>query len=402
VTLDRSKLWTGDLNAKALEPQPRVTVGLYDTTLRDGEQTVGVVLAPEDKLEIARALDAAGVDRIEAGFPRVSEDDAKAISLILAAGLEAEVWGFSRAVGADVAALLELGLQASVIESPVSDGKLAALGVSRDAMVERIRSAVQLATSQGIRVAFFGVDATRADLQFAKRAYAEAVDAGAKEVVVVDTLGIATPEAAAFLVNEIAEELDYAVPVHWHGHDDFGVATAAAIAAVQAGATWVQGTVNGMGERGGNADLVEVALALEALYGIPTRLRFEKVRELSQLVQRLAATPLAPWKAVTGDNLFVRESGAVAAQFHDPPAIEPYSSELVGARRGIVLGKKSGLDSIRIKLEELGLSAPDERHAELLDLVKKAGAKKRGLVSDAEFRRLVARKRAEETATEPD
>ena len=399
MTIERSKVWTGDLNAKALEPQPRVTVGLYDTTLRDGEQTVGVVLGPEDKLEIARALDAAGVDRIEAGFPRVSDDDAKAISLILEAGLDAEIWGFSRAVGADVAALLELGLKASVIESPISDGKLAALGVSREAMLERIRSAVALAVGQGIRVAFFGVDASRSDLQFAKRAYAAAVDAGATEVVVVDTLGIATPEAAAYLVNEIAEELDYAVPVHWHGHDDFGLATAAAIAAVQAGATWVQGTVNGMGERAGNADLVEVALALEALYGIPTRLRLEEARRLSQLVQRLSGTPLAPWKAVTGENLFVRESGAVAAQFHDPPAIEPYASELVGAERGIVLGKKSGLDSIRIKLEELGLETPEEQRAELLDLVKQAGAKKRGLVTDAEFRRLVARKRAPEDST---
>jgi len=399
MTIERSKVWTGDLNEKALEPQPRVTVGLYDTTLRDGEQTVGVVLGPEDKLEIARALDAAGVDRIEAGFPRVSDDDAKAISLILEAGLDAEIWGFSRAVGADVAALLELGLKASVIESPISDGKLAALGVSREAMLERIGSAVALAVGQGIRVAFFGVDASRSDLQFAKRAYAAAVDAGATEVVVVDTLGIATPEAAAYLVNEIAEELDYAVPVHWHGHDDFGLATAAAIAAVQAGATWVQGTVNGMGERAGNADLVEVALALEALYGIPTRLRLEEARRLSQLVQRLSGTPLAPWKAVTGENLFVRESGAVAAQFHDPPAIEPYASELVGAERGIVLGKKSGLDSIRIKLEELGLETPEEQRAELLDLVKQAGAKKRGLVTDAEFRRLVARKRAPEDST---
>src|SRR5918994_7617116 len=121
VTLDRSRVWTGDLNVKALEPQPRVTVGLYDTTLRDGEQTVGVVLSPEDKLEIAQALDAAGVDRIEAGFPRVSEDDSRAISLILEAELEAEIWGFSRAVRADVEALLELGLKASVIESPISD-----------------------------------------------------------------------------------------------------------------------------------------------------------------------------------------------------------------------------------------------------------------------------------------
>jgi isopropylmalate/homocitrate/citramalate synthase len=393
VTLDGSKVWTGDLNAHALEPQPRVTVGLYDTTLRDGEQTVGVVLDPEQKLQIAKALSDAGVDRIEAGFPRVSEDDARAIALILDAGLEAEIWGFSRAVRADVDALLELGLQAAVIESPISDGKLAALGVSREAMLGRIRDAVSYATEQGVRVAFFGVDSTRADLEFVRTAYVSAVEAGAAEVVVVDTLGIATPEAAAFLVNEVAERLDYEVPVHWHGHDDFGLATAAAVAAVQAGATWVQGTVNGMGERAGNADLVEIALALEALYGIPTRLRLERARELSRLVQELSGTPLAPWKAVTGDNLFTRESGAVASQFHDPPAIEPYASDLVGATRGIVLGKKSGLDSIRIKVAELGLDLPEDRYAELLEAVKKAATRKRGLVGDAELRRLVSRSR---------
>jgi isopropylmalate/homocitrate/citramalate synthase len=389
--IDRSKIWTGDLNAKALEPQPRVTIGLYDTTLRDGEQTVGVVLSPEQKVEIASALSAAGVDRIEAGFPRVSEDDARAISLILEAGLDAEIWGFSRAVRADVEALVELGLQASVIESPISDGKLAALGVSRETMLERIRSAVSFAAEQGIQVAFFAVDSTRADLEFARRVYEAAVEAGAKEVVVVDTLGIATPEAAAFLVNEVVERLDYAVPVHWHGHDDFGLATAAAVAAVQAGATWVQGTVNGMGERAGNADLVEVALALEALYGIPTRLDLSQARALGELVQGLAGTPLAAWKPVTGDNLFTRESGAVAAQFHDPPAIEPYASELVGAERGIVLGKKSGLDSIRIKVAELGLDVPQERFPQLLESVKRSGTKKRGLVTDAEFRRMASR-----------
>jgi len=395
VTLDRSKLWTGDLNAKALEPQPRVTVGLYDTTLRDGEQTVGVVLSPEDKLEIAQALDRAGVDRIEAGFPRVSEDDSRAISLILEAGLQAEIWGFSRAVRADVEALVELGVRASVIESPISDGKLAALGVSRETMLERIRAAVAFAAEEGIRVAFFGVDSTRADLEFVRAVYESAVEAGAAEVVVVDTLGIATPEAAAFVVNEVAERLDYGVPVHWHGHDDFGLATAAAVAAVQAGATWVHGTVNGMGERAGNADLVEVALALEALYGIPTRLRLEQARELAHLVQERSGTTHAPWKAATGDNLFTRESGAVASQFHDPPAIEPYASDVVGATRGIVLGKKSGLDSIRIKLTELGLDFPAERHSELLDAVKASGTKKRGLVTDVEFRRLVNRKRGQ-------
>jgi isopropylmalate/homocitrate/citramalate synthase len=391
VTIDRSKVWTGDLNTKALEPQARVTIGLYDTTLRDGEQTVGVVLSPEQKLEIAIALSKAGVDRIEAGFPRVSEDDARAISLILEAGLEAEVWGFSRAVRADVESLVELGVQASVVESPISDGKLAALGVSRATMLERIRSAVSFAAGEGIRVAFFGVDSTRADLEFVRQVYESAVEAGAKEVVVVDTLGIATPEAAAFLVTEVVERLDHDVPVHWHGHDDFGLATAAAVAAVQAGATWVQGTVNGMGERAGNADLVEVALTLEALYGIPTRLDLAQARSLGALVQELSGTQLAPWKAVTGENLFTRESGAVAAQFHDPPAIEPYASELVGAERGIVLGKKSGLDSIRIKVAELGLDVSEERYPALLEAVKRAGTKKRGLVSDAELRRLAGR-----------
>ena len=392
--IDRSKVWTGDLNAKALEPQPRVTIGLYDTTLRDGEQTVGVVLSPEQKVEIARALSAAGIDRIEAGFPRVSDDDARAISLILGAGLDAEIWGFSRAVRADVEALVELGLQASVIESPISDGKLSALGVSRETMLDRIRAAVSFAAAEGIRVAFFAVDSTRADLEFTRRVYETAVEAGAKEVAVVDTLGIATPEAAAFLVNEVVERLDYAVPVHWHGHDDFGLATAAAVAAVQAGATWVQGTINGMGERAGNADLVEVALALEALYGIPTRLDLSQARALGELVQGLSETPLAAWKPVTGDNLFTRESGAVAAQFHDPPAIEPYASELVGAERGIVLGKKSGLDSIRIKVAELGLDVREEQYPALLESVKRAGTKKRGLVTDSEFRRLVSRSKA--------
>ena len=390
--IDRTKVWTGTINEQALDPQPRAPVGLYDTTLRDGEQTIGVVLMPEEKLEIAQALDAAGVDRIEAGFPRVSADDFRAVELIVAAGLRAEVWGFSRAVQADVDALVELGIGASVIESPISDGKLEALGVSRETMLERIRKAVSFAAGHGIHVAFFGVDSSRASLDFFDRAYAAAVEAGAAEVVVVDTLGIATPEAAALLVSRALDRLD--VPVHWHGHDDFGLGTAAAIAAVQAGATWVQGTINGMGERAGNADLLEVALALEALYGIPTRLDLARAREVSRLVAERAGTPLPPWKAVTGEALFTRESGAVAAQFHDPPAIEPYASELVGAERGIVLGKKSGLDSIRITLERLGLEVDAEGQARLLEAVKRLGTSRQGLVSDADFRRLVRKQAA--------
>ncbi|MER3412153.1 MAG: hypothetical protein C4305_07580, partial [Thermoleophilia bacterium] len=182
-------------------------------------------------------------------------------------------WGFSRAVRADVDAILELGLSATVIESPISDRKLDALGVSRSKMLRRIADAVSYAAGQGVTVAYFGVDGTRADLDFFDQAYRVATEAGAREVVVVDTLGIATPEAVSFLVRRTRDLLGPDIPVHFHGHDDFGLATASAIAAARAGARWIQGTVNGMGERAGNADLCEVALALTALYGIETPLR---------------------------------------------------------------------------------------------------------------------------------
>jgi len=379
-------IWTGSINdVHRLDG----SVGLYDTTLRDGEQTVGVVLDPEQKLEIARALDALGIDRIEAGFPRVSAEDADAIRLISNAGLRAEVWGFSRAVAADVEALVELGLSATVIESPISELKLRALGVSQEAMLGRITKAISFAVEQGITVAFFAVDSTRADPAFFERAYKTAVEAGAEEVAVVDTLGIAGPEAVAALVGQTCEWLGPDVPVHFHGHNDFGLATAAAVAAVRAGARWIQGTINGMGERAGNASLGEVALALRALYGVHTNLRLDRLREVSALVRELSGYALEPWKPVVGETLFRRESGAVASQFHDPPSIEPYSSELVGADRSIVLGKKSGLDSIRIKAEELGLELTAEAQQDVLAAVKRRGTEKRGLVTDDEFRRLV-------------
>ena len=379
-------IWTGPVN----EPHAiGGSVGLYDTTLRDGEQTVGVVLDPQQKLELARAIDSLGIERIEAGFPRVSQDDWDAVKLIAEADLDAEVWGFSRAVAADAEALVELGVQSSVIESPISDAKLAALGVTRKSMLERIRNAVSFAAQHDITVAYFGVDGTRADLEFFRQAYETAVEAGAKEAVVVDTIGIATPEAVADLVGATREWLGPAVPVHFHGHNDFGLATAAATAAVRAGATWVQGTINGMGERGGNANLIEVALTLDALYGVSTKLRLDRARQVSRLVRETTGTELEAWKPVVGENLFRRESGAVASQFHDPPAIEPYSSELVGAERSVVLGKKSGIDSIRIAVERLGLDVPEEKWPDLLARVKALGAEKRGLVTDEEFEALL-------------
>lgn len=387
-----SKIWVSDLNARPeiRSAFPRKTVRFYDTTLRDGEQTVGVVLSPQQKLEIARKLDEMGVSRIEAGFPRVSPEDAEAIQLMQKAGLKSELWGFSRAVKADVEELVRLGLNASVIESPTSDIKLKAYGISPDELLKRVIDAVYVAKQNGITVAFFAVDGTRTKLDFLKKVYLSALEAGAAEVVVVDTIGACGPEAAEFLVSQVCGWVGPSVPVHWHGHNDFGMATACGVAAVRGGASWIQGTINGMGERAGNADISEIALALKCLYDVPIALDLTKVREVSQVVCRNSGYRLDAWKPLVGDNLFMRESGAVASQFHIPEAIEPYSSELVDARRSIVLGKKSGLDSIDLKAKELGLTVASDQRGPILAAVKKQAIAKRGLLTDEEFRQIVA------------
>ena len=388
---DKSKIWVSELNQR---PEirgafPRFTVQFYDTTLRDGEQTVGVILSPQQKLEIARKLDVLGVSRIEAGFPRVSPEDAEAIQLMLKAGLKSELWGFSRAVKADVEELVRLGLRASIIEAPTSDIKLKAYGISREEVLRRTVDAVSFASKNGITVAFFAVDGTRTDLDFLRKVYLTALESGAKEIVVVDTIGACGPEAAAYLVAQVREWIGANVPLHWHGHNDFGMATACAVAAVRAGATWIQGTINGMGERAGNADICEIALALQCLYDVPVALNLRKVRETSQVVCEQAGYTLEAWKPLVGENLFMRESGAVASQFHMPEAIEPYSSELVSAKRSIVLGKKSGLDSIDLKCKELGILITPEQRAPILAAVKKRAIAKRGLVSDEEFQEII-------------
>jgi isopropylmalate/homocitrate/citramalate synthase len=387
-----SKIWVSELNARQnlRAPFPKTKVRFYDTTLRDGEQTVGVVFSPQQKLEIARKLDQLGVSRIEAGFPRVSPEDAEAIELITKANLSAEVWGFSRAARDDIQELLRLDLEASVVEAPTSDLKLKAYGMSRDVMLQRVADAISYARQNGIRVAFFAVDGTRTDLDSLKRAYWAALEAGASEIVVVDTLGACGPEAAEFLVSQVASWVGPEIPVHWHGHNDFGLATACAVAAVRGGATWIQGTMNGMGERAGNADIAEIALALRCLYQVPVELDLGKTREVSQAVAQAAGYTLDAWKPLVGENLFVRESGAVASQFHIPEAIEPYSSELVNALRKVVLGKKSGLDSIDLKCQELGLSIAPERRAAILAEVKKRASLKRGILTNQEFSEIVA------------
>ncbi len=390
MTGKQNQIWVSELNARSKFPaHSGRPVRFYDTTLRDGEQTVGVVLSPQQKLEIALSLDELGVGRIEAGFPRVSPEDAEAFRLILGAKLKAEIWAFSRAVQADVEAVLRLGARATIIEAPTSEIKLKAYGIERRQVLQRITEAVSFASRNGVTVAFFAVDGTRSDLQFLKNVCLSALQAGAKEIVVVDTVGACGPEAVEFLVAETRRWIGRSVPLHFHGHNDFGLGTACAIAAVRAGANWIQGTINGMGERAGNADIGEIALALRCLYGVPVELRLEKIRQVSETVRRAAGYELEEWKPAVGNNLFMRESGAVASQFHIPEAIEPYAAELVGAKRAIVLGKKSGLDSIDLKSKELGLEIPPETRSQVLEAVKKKGIQKRGLVTDAEFRQIV-------------
>jgi isopropylmalate/homocitrate/citramalate synthase len=385
-------IWISELNRR---PEVRKdfaqkrAVEFYDTTLRDGEQSVGVVLMPAQKLEIAHALDELGVGRIEAGFPRVSSEDAEAFKLIANAGLKAEIWGFGRALKADIDELLRLGSRATVIETPTSAIKLKAYGLTVDEAKRRAAEAITYAREHGVKVAFFTVDGTRTELNMLRDFYKNALDAGAEELVVVDTIGACGPEAVEFLVRQVREWVGPQVPLHFHGHNDFGMATACAVAAVRAGADWIQGTINGMGERAGNGDIGEIAMALQGLYSVPVELNLIEIRKVSALVRRAAGHPLEPWKPVVGENLFMRESGAVASQFHIPEAIEPFSADLVGAKREIVLGKKSGLDSIAIKANELGISLTTEQQLAVLAAVKRAGVEKRGLVSDAEFNNIV-------------
>ena len=391
MTSTTKQVWVSQLNARPeiRSAFPSAPVRFYDTTLRDGEQTVGVVLSPQQKLDIARHLDVLGVSRIEAGFPRVSAEDGEAIQLMQAAGLKAELWGFSRAVKADVEELVRLGLCASVIEAPTSEIKLRAYGITRDEVLRRVSEAVSFAHQNAITVAFFAVDGTRTDLEFLRKVYTTALEAGAAEIVVVDTIGACGPEAVEFLVRQTRDWVGPQVPVHFHGHNDFGMATACAVAAVRGGASWIQGTINGMGERAGNADICEIALALRCLYDVPVVLDLTKVRDVSEVVQKAGGYTVDAWKPLVGENLFMRESGAVASQFHMPEAIEPYSSELVSAQRQIVLGKKSGLDSIDLKAKELGVGFPQDQRAPILAAVKKRAIAKRGLLSDEEFRQIV-------------
>ena len=256
-------------------------------------------------------------------------------------------------------------------------------------MLDRIRKAVSFAAEHGVTVAFSASTRRARQPDFFEQAYAAAVEAGAKEWPWW-TRSASPPRKLRRPRRSRRRPPRPNVPVHFHGHNDFGLATASAVAAAKAGRRWIQRTINGMGEPPGTRTCRGRARARGALR-IETGLRLDRAREVSARVRELSGYELEPWKPLVGDTLFRRESGAVASQFHDPPSIEPYSSELVGAERAIVLGKKSGIDSIRIKAAELGLDLCEDDERDLRSPVKTRGAEKRGLVTDEEFVELARR-----------
>jgi isopropylmalate/homocitrate/citramalate synthase len=361
---------------------------IYDTTLRDGEQTIGVVFTKEDKLQIAKALDDLGVDRIEAGMPVVSKEDKEAVELIVKAGLKAEIWGFCRAVRADIDACKDVGVSQIICEIASSSHKMKAYNFTPEGILDKVVDCIQYAKDLGLYVAFFAVDATRADLGYLETIYGRAVEEGkADEVVMVDTLGVANPETMFYLTRRLREWVN--VPIMTHCHNDFGMSTACTMASVKGGAECAQVTVNGLGEKTGNADLAETVIAAK-LYGIPVNIDLKKIKPVADLVEKISRISISPLKPVVGENVFKRESGVTVAQLITyPPAVEGYSPELVGRDREVLLGKKSGKKSIEYKLGKLGKEASSDQIDEMVKKVKELGIKKKGLLTDEEFKRVV-------------
>jgi isopropylmalate/homocitrate/citramalate synthase len=257
-----------------------------------------------------------------------------------------------------------------------------------EGVLGKVIDTLQYAKGRGLYTAFFAVDATRADLRFLESIYRKAVAEGkADEVVMVDTLGVATPETMFYLTRRLKEWVS--VPVMTHCHNDFGMATACTLFSVKGGADCAHVTLNGLGEKTGNADLAETVIAAK-LYGIPLTIDMKKLYAAAKLVEEISKIPISPLRPVVGENVFKRESGVTAAQLISyPPAVEGYSPELLGREREVLLSKKSGKRSVEYKLERLHVSATSTQVDEVLKRVKELGVKKKGLVSDDELREIV-------------
>ncbi|HII05794.1 MAG TPA: 2-isopropylmalate synthase [Methanotrichaceae archaeon] len=361
-------------------------VHLLDTTLRDGEQTPGVSLTLDEKVGIARQLDVLGVDVIEAGSAVTSEGERKAIRAVAGEGFRAEICSYVRARTDDVDLALDCDVDSIHLVVPVSDLHIKSkLRSDRDSVMRSAVTVTEYATAHGLIVELSGEDASRADEDYLKSLYKVGIDAGADRLCYCDTVGVLVPEKAVEIFSRLS---DLPVPVSVHCHDDFGQATANTVAALRGGASQADVTVNGIGERGGNTCLEEVVMALESLYSIKTGILCRELYSLSRLVSRLTGIPVAPNKAIVGENAFTHEAGIhVHGLLADTSTYEPIHPETVGRKRRIVLGKHAGRSSVELALRELGIECTKGELADILSRVKDLGEKGKR-VTDADLQTI--------------
>ncbi len=366
-------------------------VEIHDATLRDGEQTPGVVFSVEDKVAIAKKLDEVGIDRIEAGMPAVSPQDFEAIKQITSLGLNAKIYTFARAMKADIDKAVECGAHGVIIEVPIGYPKLKyQFDWGWEKVFEKSADVINYAKDKGLNAVFFPYDTTRAREEDLTCLLTEIMKVSEPDSIgVVDTMGCATPEAIKYLVKMVNSLTGK--PVEIHTHNDFGMAVATELAAVTVGANCVHSCVGGLGERTGNAPLEELVLGLELLYGCESKYDLAKLPELGSLLADLSRIPYANNKPVLGSRNFTRESGiGVNLVLEKPLAMFGTHPSLTGRTGDIVLGKKSGKASVAYKLGELGIEGIDEdQAAEILSRIKQAGIAKRGLITDEEFVAIV-------------
>lgn len=362
---------------------------ILDTTLRDGEQTPGVSLNVEQKLMIAEALDNLGVDIIEAGTAIASEGDFKSIQEISKRDLNAEICSFARIKKEDVDAAADAGADSLFMVAPSSKTHIETKfrNKSEDDVIEMSVEAIEYARERGLVVEFGGEDASRASLDFLKRLYHAAIDAGASRLTYTDTVGVLTPERAEKTLRELVNE--FSVPIAIHCHDDFGLATVNTIYGIKGGAVEFHSTINGLGERAGNASLEEVVMALEYLYGIKTRIDKKKIYNTSKLIEKLTRVFIPVNKPIVGENAFTHESGIhTSAILRNSSTYEPITPETIGRKRQLVLGKHAGKASVQAIMNELGYKATKEQMKEILSRIKDVGDKGK-TVTDADVRTII-------------
>src|SRR2546422_9640225 len=359
-------------------------VRIFDTTLRDGEQTPGVALTPEQKLAIAQKLDILGVDAIEAGFPIISDGEMKAIKSITAANLRAEICGLARTEKKDIDAAVSTGLKYIHTFIATSDIHLKyKLKLTREQVLAKAVEAVQYAKSLGLQVEFSAEDATRTDRDFLKKVFKAVTEAGADRIDIPDTVGYSTPQYLAAITKDTIEATH--LPVSVHCHNDFGLAVANAISAIQAGAQCAHVTINGIGERAGNASLEELVMSLQCLQfdtkyetNIDTKLLYETSRYISKIV----GVQVQPNKAIIGENAFGHESGIhTHGIINNPLTYEPIAPELVGRKRWLQAGKHAGAHGIRAMLEEFGINPTDEQLHKIVEKQKNIADKGKSITT---------------------